>query len=213
MVPQLENVYLHDVDAPAFLTEVDFDKFGRTNGWFEWFSQGLTPQEFTAPMKLEFFNNSWVSTGSRWNLMTTLQDNTRIPKDILSDGQVLRSTGLRKRPCAAHVISWAADWKTKRLEDRTHSLLSLFGVNMPVLYGEVSRASQRLQVQVIRVSSDHSIFAWNPRAQFGEYESVLADDPSRFRGRQDIEKLPPKVLYQELTGYMHLMWTENFIVA
>ncbi|KIK21512.1 hypothetical protein PISMIDRAFT_12267 [Pisolithus microcarpus 441] len=115
VVPQLENVYLHDVNAPAFLTEVDFDKFGRTNGWFEWFSQGLTPQEFTAPMKLEFFNNSWVSTGSRWNLMTTLQDNTRIPKDILSDGQVLRSTGLRKRPCAAHVISWAADWKIERI--------------------------------------------------------------------------------------------------
>lgn len=213
MVPQLENVYLHDVDAPAFLTEVDFDKFGRTNGWSEWFSRGLIPQELTAPMKLEFFNNSWVSTGSRWNLMTTLQDNTRIPKDVFSDGQVLRSTDLRKCPCAAHVMSWAADWKTKRLEDRTYSLLSLFGVNMPMLYGEGSRAFQRLQVQVIRVSNDHSIFAWNPRAQFGEYESVLADDPSRFRGRQDIEKLPPKVLYQELTGYMHLMWTENFIVA
>lgn len=59
VVPQLENVYLHDVDAPAFLTEVDFDKFGRTNGWFEWFSQGLTPQELIAPMKFEFFNNSW----------------------------------------------------------------------------------------------------------------------------------------------------------
>lgn len=44
----------------------------------------------------------------------------------------------------AERISWAAKRKTTRIEDRAYSLLGLFGVSMPLLYGEGSRAFLRL---------------------------------------------------------------------
>ncbi|KAI6107077.1 heterokaryon incompatibility protein-domain-containing protein, partial [Pisolithus croceorrhizus] len=152
-------VYLHDVDEPTFPTGQDFNRFGKSNGWPEWFSRGWTLQELIAPKKAEFFNKDWLSIGAKQDLTPTLEVITRIPQAVLRDGQVL-STDSRERPCIAHIMSWAADRKTTRVEDRAYSLLGSFGVNMPMLYGEGLKAFQRLQLEIIRVSSDHSIFAW-----------------------------------------------------
>ncbi|KAI6022051.1 heterokaryon incompatibility protein-domain-containing protein, partial [Pisolithus marmoratus] len=153
-------VYLSDVDASAFPTEQDFSKFGKSNGWPVWFSRGWTLQELIAPKEVEFFNKNWVSIGTKQELTSTLEEITRIPSKVLRDGQVL-STEPWRRPCVAQVMSWAADRTTSRVEDRAYSLLGLFDVNIPLLYGEGSKAFQRLQLEIIRVSSDHSIFAWN----------------------------------------------------
>ncbi|KAI5991355.1 heterokaryon incompatibility protein-domain-containing protein [Pisolithus marmoratus] len=191
-------VYLHDVDKLAFPSEQDFSRFDKSNGWPEWFSRGWTLQELIAPRKAEFFNKDWISIGAKQDLTSVLEVITRIPRDVLRDGQVLRSSSSRERPCIAHVMSWASDRKTERVEDRAYSLLGLFGVNMPMLYGEGSKAFQRLQLEIIRVSSDHSIFAWNPRDQLREDGSILADNPSHFEGCHDIEKVPPKKFYREL---------------
>ncbi|KAI5985761.1 heterokaryon incompatibility protein-domain-containing protein, partial [Pisolithus albus] len=142
-------VYLHDVDERE------------SNGWPEWFSRGWTLQELIAPKKAKFFNKDWVSIGTKQDLKSTLEDITSIPKEVLINGQFLRSaTYFRERPCIAQIMSWAADRKTTRVEDRAYSLLGLFGVNMPMLYGEGSKAFQRLQLEITRVSSDYSIFAW-----------------------------------------------------
>ncbi|KAI6030134.1 heterokaryon incompatibility protein-domain-containing protein [Pisolithus marmoratus] len=177
-------VYLSDVDASAFPTEQDFSKFGKSNGWPEWFSRGWTLQELIAPKEVEFFNKNWVSIGTKQDLTSTLEDITRIPSQVLRQGEVAGGDS-----SVAQVMSWAADRKTTRVEDRAYSLLGLFDVNMPMLYGEGSKAFQRLQLEIIRVSSDQSIFAWNRRAQFGWFGSVLADDPSYFRGCHDIERM------------------------
>ncbi|KAI6005491.1 heterokaryon incompatibility protein-domain-containing protein [Pisolithus albus] len=144
-------VYLHD----------DFSRFQKSNGWPEWFSRGWTLQELIAPNKAKFFNKNWVSIGTKWDLKSTLENITQIPEEVLVDEKILRSTNPWKRPCIAHIMSWAANRKTTRVEDRAYSLLGLFGVNMPMLYGEGSKAFQRLQLEIIRVFSDHSIFAWN----------------------------------------------------
>ncbi|KAI6114723.1 heterokaryon incompatibility protein-domain-containing protein [Pisolithus croceorrhizus] len=134
-----------------------------SNGWPEWFSRGWTLQELIAPTEVEFFNNSWVSIGTKRDLTSSLEVITRIPEMVLKYEQVLRSTSTR--PGVAHIMSWAAHRKTTRVEDRAYSLMGLFGVNMPMLYGEGSKAFQRLQLEIIRVSSDHSIFAWNSKGQ------------------------------------------------
>ncbi|KAL8398566.1 hypothetical protein RB596_005919 [Gaeumannomyces avenae] len=58
-------------------------------------------------------------------------------------------------------MSWAAYRETSREEDRAYSLLGLFGVNMPILYGEGGeKAYARLQRKIMKQSSDDSIFAW-----------------------------------------------------
>ncbi|KAI6016553.1 heterokaryon incompatibility protein-domain-containing protein [Pisolithus marmoratus] len=195
-------VYLYDVEESAFPTEQDFTKFDGSNGWPEWFSRGWTLQELIAPKEVEFFNKTWVSIGTKQELTSTLEDITQIPSEVLRDGQVLSSTYSCERPSVARVMSWAADRKTTRVEDRAYSLLGLFDVNMPLLYGEGSRAFQRLQLEIIRVSSDHTILAWNPKGRLGYIGNILADDPSCFRGCHDIERVYDFDFVDTLRSYM-----------
>lgn len=44
----------------------------------------------------------------------------------------------------------AASWKTTRIEDSAYSLLGLFDVYMPMLYGEGQRAFQRLKEAIMK---------------------------------------------------------------
>ncbi|KIN96604.1 hypothetical protein M404DRAFT_239875 [Pisolithus tinctorius Marx 270] len=188
-------VYLNDVGGAFFPNERDLSKFTKANGWPEWFSRGWTLQELIAPKQVEFFNKDWVFIGSKQDLADTLEKITRIPIDVLKDGLIPR------RVCVAGIMSWAADRKTMRVEDRAYSLLGLFGVNMPILYGEGAKAFHRLQLEIIRASGDQSIFAWNPKGQFGWVGSVLAGDPGYFRGCHDIEKVESDELVDELMKY------------
>ncbi|KAI6017469.1 heterokaryon incompatibility protein-domain-containing protein [Pisolithus marmoratus] len=161
---QVCYAYLHDVD----------DKFSASNGWPEWFSRGWTLQELIAPKEVQFFNKDWVCIGDKWSLAPKLESITQIPCNVLRDG--LASTS----PSVAQIMSWAAGRRTTRVEDRAYSLLGLFGVSMPMLYGEGEKAFRRLQLEIIRESNDYSIFAWSPSARAPRYGSVLADDPSYF---------------------------------
>ncbi|KAI6143099.1 heterokaryon incompatibility protein-domain-containing protein, partial [Pisolithus tinctorius] len=166
--------YLNDVDVSVFPTKRDDSNYAESNGWPVWFVRGWTLQELIAPKKVEFFNKGWVSVGDKWRLAPRLEKVTGIPPEVLRDGLAA------KRLSVAQIMSWAAQRETTRVEDRAYSLMGLFGVNMPMLYGEGKKAFERLQLEIIRVSSDQSIFAWNPpKPRTG---SVLADDPSDFRG-------------------------------
>jgi hypothetical protein len=60
----------------------------------------------------------------------------------------------------AQRLSWAAHRETTRIEDQAYSLLGIFDVNMPLLYGEEEKAFRRLQEEIIRSTADLSIFAW-----------------------------------------------------
>ncbi|KAI6043174.1 heterokaryon incompatibility protein-domain-containing protein, partial [Pisolithus marmoratus] len=145
--------YLHDVDSPTFPTEQNSEQFGKFKGWPEWFSRGWTLQELIAARDVQFFNKEWAPIGNKRDLADTLEKITRISKDILVSGL---DSGVRS---VAQIMSWAADRETTRVEDRAYSLLGLFGLQMPMLYGE-GKAFQRLQLEIIRSSNDHSIFAW-----------------------------------------------------
>ncbi|KAI5984920.1 heterokaryon incompatibility protein-domain-containing protein [Pisolithus orientalis] len=177
--------YLSDVGHSVFSIERDSGKFGELYGWSEWFMRGWTLQELIAPKQVEFFNKHWTPIGSKHRLAPTLEEITGIPCEVLTGGLAA------KRLCVAQIMSWAADRKTTRVEDRAYSLMGLFKVNMPMLYGEGEKAFQRLQLEIIRVSSDHSIFAWDPLGMIRRSGSVLADDPSDFRYCGNIKKVEP----------------------
>lgn len=46
---------------------------------------------------------------------------------------------------AQKMMSWAAGRETTRVEDRVYSLLGIFDINMPLMYGEKENAFIRLQ--------------------------------------------------------------------
>jgi len=60
-------------------------------------------------------------------------------------------------------------------------------VNMPMLYGEGKKAFHRLQLEIIRTSNDHSIFAWGCNTINLRTGSILADDPRFFRDCDGME--------------------------
>lgn len=175
-------VYLHDVDG-LFPSEPDDKSFPKFNGWPEWFSRGWTLQELIAPKDVEFYNKGWVPIGTKRQHTEVLSMITRVPRNVLIYG--LSS----HRPCVAQIMSWAADRTTTRVEDRAYSLLGLFDVHMPMLYGEGKGAFQRLQLEIIRILNDHSIFAWDPERKSRRAGSVLAEDPGCFRDCHDVKKM------------------------
>ncbi|KIO06384.1 hypothetical protein M404DRAFT_480734 [Pisolithus tinctorius Marx 270] len=191
--------YLHDTSV--FPARRHDKMFGRFNGWPEWFSRGWTLQELIAPKNLRFFNKDWEYIGEKRSLAPKLAEITKVPLRVLRDG--LSSY----RPSAAQVISWAADRRTLCIEDRAYSLLGLLDVNMQVLYGEGKKAFLRLQIEVMRISNDQSIFAWKDSATCSVRwtSGVLADDPFFFRGCHDVIKMEPKEFYEGLL----LLWESD----
>ena len=80
-------------------------------------------------------------------------------------------------------MSWAAHRVTTRVKDAAYCLLGIFGINIPLLYGEGNSALLRVQEEIVRRSNDQSIFAWRlPRntALRAMVIDALAKAPSYF---------------------------------
>lgn len=58
----------------------------------------------------------------------------------------------------AERMSWAENRETKREEDKAYSLLGIFDIHMPLIYGEgMKNAFRRLREEIDKCSSiDHS---------------------------------------------------------
>jgi hypothetical protein len=92
----------------------------------------------------------------------------------------------------AQKMSWAAKRVTTRLEDQAYCLLGIFGVNMPPLYGEGPSAFLRLQLEIMRISNDESLFAWEDDSI--ESGGLLAPSPKSFRYATDIISANPPLI-------------------
>lgn len=119
-----------------------------------WFTRGWTLQELLAPGKVEFFNREFEPIGNKAELSRMLSEITGI------DSEYLDGTSKFNKASVATRMSWASERKTTRVEDQAYSLLGIFGVYMPLLYGEGNMAFFRLQQQIIQYSNDETIFAW-----------------------------------------------------
>ncbi|KEF53604.1 uncharacterized protein A1O9_10579 [Exophiala aquamarina CBS 119918] len=145
--------YLSDVNAPA-AADPSVRMPPSAIGKSLWFTRGWTLQELIAPRELEFYDANWTCLGTRGYLQDAIAQATRIPVPILTG-----KDKPNKYPVAQR-MSWAARRKTTRVEDVAYCLLGIFGVNMPLLYGEGERAFTRLQEEIIKRSDDETIFAW-----------------------------------------------------
>ena len=144
----------------------------------QWFTRGWTLQELVAPEYLEFYNKDWELYGTRNQMKGVINEITGIPKEYLAgfNPQWVGESAI----CVAEIMSWAAGRKTTRVEDRAYSLIGLFGVSMPLLYGEGDKAFRRLQEELLRSRDDQSIFAWKRLEEPHELSTALADSPDNF---------------------------------
>jgi hypothetical protein len=165
--------YTYLVDVPSSLDPNDLVSFRSSR----WFTRGWTLQELIAPENVVFYTREWKKLGTKRELTVTISAVTGIHEDILL-GRNLTEVSIANR------MSWASQRVITRPEDIAYCLLGIFGINMPLLYGEDQKAFIRLQEEIIKVSDDHSIFAWKsgPPLRNDDFYGLLALSPHMFRG-------------------------------
>ena len=158
---QVCYVYLADVTATTFDEVFRFSR---------WFFRGWTLQELLAPRTVVFYGRNWEELGTKWSLRDEISRATGITYHQMID---------HKRVNVATKMSWAALRETTRIEDTAYSLLGLFDINMPLLYGEGSKAFMRLQHEILQAQeNDESIFAWTDAKRY--HCGLLAPSPAAF---------------------------------
>ncbi|KAK3385518.1 heterokaryon incompatibility protein-domain-containing protein [Podospora didyma] len=165
--------YLGDLDGPNSRGR-NYDNEEQDFSECNWFTRGWTLQELIASPRLEFYDRSWNCFGTKRLLQPTLARITNIDEAVLGDANLRHTIPVGKR------LSWASKRKTERIEDRAYSLLGIFDVNMPMLYGEGNRAFLRLQQEIFAQNQDLSIFSWNVGANQHPYLSMFAPSPEDF---------------------------------
>lgn len=139
--------YLSDVESPHVVD----DDFAQSI----WFTRGWTLQELIAPRSLDFWDAKWKIFGDRYDHARDIAVSTGIPISVLRQEKDVSAYSIAER------MRWVSRRKTTRGEDMTYCLLGIFNINMPMLYGEGRvKAFLRLQEQIIKQSTDMSIFAW-----------------------------------------------------
>lgn len=165
---QVCNVYMADVSA-------NNEHLPFRNS--RWFSRGWTLQELLAPWTVVFYDTNWNDIGTKWGLIDDISQITYITQDQMID---------HKRVNIAVKMSWASLRRTTRLEDTAYCLMGLFDINMPLLYGEGSKAFMRLQHEILLThEGDESIFAWKD-TKSSHCCGLLAWSPAAFRLSGDI---------------------------
>jgi len=126
-----------------------------------WFKRGWTLQELLAPRTMLFFTQEW-------SLYRDSFSNHKQDTAIL--GELEQATGITSRHLidfhpgvddARSRLQWASTRSTTWPEDIAYSLLGIFNLHIPILYGEsAENALGRLLSEVISESGDTSILDW-----------------------------------------------------
>lgn len=178
----------------AYLSDLEVNNFehaeSKTSEFMKdcvWFTRGWTLQELIGPEELEFYDQEWNFRGSKKTLRHELSKITGIDTDILEDSELLPTIPVGQR------MSWAAHRKTTRVEDTAYCLFGIFGVNMPMIYGEGKNSFLRLQEEIAKSTNDLTLFAWTSQNESGvdrrpthssqqgkDLRGILAQSPSEF---------------------------------
>jgi hypothetical protein len=138
----------------VYLTDVSADNRSQVNQPLQrkwepafrnsrWFTRGWTLQELIAPQEVDFFSREGQKLGCKRSLVQQIHEITGIPTQALH-GSSLSGFSVEER------LSWAEGRQTKREEDAAYSLLGIFDIYMPLIYGEgkqnaMGRLSEQLE--------------------------------------------------------------------
>jgi Heterokaryon incompatibility protein (HET) len=136
-------VYLSDVSTPG--NTVNLHLSPTTEVAFcesRWFRRGWTLQELIAPALVKFFSREGHQLGSKISLEQQIHETTGITIKVLRGGRLM-DFSVEER------FSWAKHRETKRPEDKVYSLLGIFSIHMPLIYGEGrEKAYARLRKEI-----------------------------------------------------------------
>ena len=137
-----------------------------------WNTRAWPLQEYLASKVVRFYNEDW-----------TLYRNIDIPNhkeslEIISEMEEAMGISTRAlmtlRPNLGDIcqkLRLASTREATLVEDTAYSLLGIFAISLPVVYGEGDRAIGRLLAQLLASSGDTTILAWKGRS--GSFNSCL----------------------------------------
>ncbi|PMD32900.1 HET-domain-containing protein [Hyaloscypha variabilis F] len=173
--PQMKETYLTTSNIGSFESS-------------RWWSRGWTLQELIAPSIVEFYASDWTEIGTKLSLLNSISQITGIQEAILENSLQINDINIASR------MSWASKRQTSRVEDTAYCLMGIFGVNMPLLYGEGRRAFHRLQEEIIRIHEDYTLLAWRyppVRHERGYFPKAYLADGIFASSPADFEPLKP----------------------
>ncbi|KAH8706958.1 hypothetical protein GQ44DRAFT_777616 [Phaeosphaeriaceae sp. PMI808] len=140
----------------VYLSDMSISDFAKNDLSFQksrWFTRGWTLQELLAPNSVEFFSLEGERIGDKNSMVQEIHDITGISIQALQ-GAPLSQFSVDER------MSWAERRKTKRDEDATYSMLGIFDIHMPLLYGEGrKKAFGRLWKEIKESSRDEPLMS------------------------------------------------------
>ena len=182
----------------AYLADIDIDDIRDDDPWeimvvellmgkSRWLTRVGTLLELLATGVVVFYDRYWRGLGSKSSLINQISRITGIQPDHIHD---------INGASVAQKMSWASKRQTTRVEDMAYSLMGIFDVNMPLLYGEGKKAFTRLQHEIVKISNDESLFAWKDD---GLLESGLfAQSPKAFTESGEVVRIS-----SDHRGYIH----------
>ncbi|KAI8939146.1 hypothetical protein NX059_004980 [Plenodomus lindquistii] len=112
-----------------------------------WFTRGWTLQELLAPRSVKFFSCEGKELGDKTMLQRQIHEVTGIATRALQGAPLCEFT-IEER------LSWTRSRQTTYKEDKAYSLLGMFDICMPLLYGEgEEKAFRRLRRKITKVSN------------------------------------------------------------
>ncbi|OAQ58116.1 kinesin [Pochonia chlamydosporia 170] len=136
--------YVLLTDVSLHFANNDLDQIHSKLRQSRWFTRGWTLQELLASPSVEFFSREEEPFGSKKSLEKQISEITGIPIAALQ-GNPLSYFSTEEK------LTWMEKRQTTREEDSVYSLLGIFDLHMPAMYGEGRQhALQRLQSEIER---------------------------------------------------------------
>ena len=138
-------VHLSDVSVYTNVRQSTARSWERAFKDSRWFQRGWTLQELLAPAVVGFFSVEGQRLGDKRSLEAFISEISGIPPAALQ-GLPLASFPVDER------LKWAKGRRTKKIEDQAYCLLGIFGVFMPLIYGEGNHAHIRLRSEIAKAA-------------------------------------------------------------
>lgn len=192
--------YLEDVTS--------LEDFTQSASW----DRGWMLQELLAPATdVVFYGRYWSRLATRNENRNLIAGITRLHYEALMGGSLEEFNIATK-------MSWAALRRTTREEVRAYSLLGIFGLSMPLFYGEGQQIFQRLQEEFLRTTNDLTTFPWSSYETGVKVRARLSSSPSSLAALPDIHPSPATITTSSLSAFPNsvvawIQWQHLLIIV
>ena len=183
--------YRHSALTIVYLSDVPPSSKSGALAKSAWNKRGWTVQEFLAPKIVLFYQMDWtlylddrsINHKESVMIMQELADATGINAQAL----VSFRPGMR---LAREKLQWVSMRNTTLQEDIAYSLFGIFGVHLPVIYGEKKQnALGRLLQEIVARSGDITALEWVGKSS--EFNSCLPADITSYYEAPPCASLSP----------------------